>query len=55
MSIQYYIVAIIVACIVIIQFISFFKNITIINKLKELFPSIAKLALNEENNSKKYQ
>ena len=49
MSIQYYIVAIIVACIVIIQFISFFKNITIINKLKELFPSIAKLALNEEN------
>lgn len=49
MSIQYYIVAIIVVCIVIIQFISFFKNIAIINKLKVLFPSIDKLALDEEN------
>lgn len=49
MSIQYYIVIIIVAFIVLCQIVSFFRNITIINKLRALFPSIEKLSLNDDN------
>ena len=49
MSIQYYIVVVIVACIVFLQILSFFKNLAIISKLKTLFPSTDKLSLNEEN------
>lgn len=49
MSIQYYIVIIIVTFIVLCQIVSFFRNITIINKLRALFPSIEKLSLNDDN------
>ncbi len=49
MSIQYYIVVVIVACIVFLQILSFFQNLAIISKLKTLFPSTDKLSLNEEN------
>lgn len=49
MSVQYYIVIIIVAFIVICQVVSFFKNISIINKLRALFPGVEKLSLNDDN------
>lgn len=49
--IQYYIVAIIVSVIVIGQFISYFKNKAMINRLKTLFPDVESLSLNEAENS----
>ena len=39
MSVQYYIVAIVVAFIVVLQVIAFFKNLSIIGKLRALFPN----------------
>lgn len=51
MSIQYYIVALIVAFIVLLQIIAFFKNLSIIGKLKLLFPKANSLSLDNENNT----
>ena len=51
MSVQYYIVAIVVAFIVVLQVIAFFKNLSIIGKLRALFPNTNILSLHKESNT----
>lgn len=51
MSVQYYIVAIVVAFIVVLQVIAFFKNLSIIGKLRALFPNTNTLSLHNESNT----
>lgn len=51
MSVQYYIVAIVVAFIVVLQVIAFFKNLSIIGKLRALFPNTNTLSLHKESNT----
>ena len=51
MSVQYYIVAIAVAFIVVLQVTAFFKNLSIIGKLRALFPNTNTLSLHKESNT----
>lgn len=51
MSVQYYIVAIVVAFIVVLQVIAFFKNLSIIGKLRALFPNTNTLSSHKESNT----
>lgn len=51
MSVQYYIVAIVVAFIVVLQVIAFFKNLSIIGKFRALFPNTNTLSLHKESNT----
>lgn len=51
MSVQYYIVAIIVTFIVVLQVIAFFKNLSVIGKLRSLFPNTNTLSLHKESNT----